>query len=197
MSFRSHCRTAASVLCLAVTAACVSTPMPIQHPPLPYTQLEKMRFNVAEVLVINDATTTAATEQLGQYGKSPEAAMREWANNRITGVGSQGTLSIIIRDANFAVHKLPMETGIKSWGKRQQAERWDAYLSVILSVEGGGAGQTPAEVSVSVRSSQTLPEEASESEKRQTYESVTNKLMTLFDAEVQKQMNAYFSSYMM
>lgn len=197
MSFRSYCRTMASVLCLGIAAACVSTPMPIQHPPLPYAKMEKMRFKVAEVLVINDATTTTATEQLGQYGKSPEAAMREWAANRITGTGSQGTFSLIIRDANFAIQKLPMETGFKSWGKRQQAERWDAYLNVIIAVEGGGAGQTPAEVNISVRSSQTLPEEASDSEKRQTYTSVMNKLMTLFDAEAQKQINAYFSGYMM
>lgn len=182
----------ASGMLLGLTA-CVETPMPVNTPPVNYAQ--KLRFDLAEVLVINDSSTTVATQQLAQYGQSPETALRDWAAKRIEAAGIQGSFSIIIKDANFAITKLPLKTGISGWLERQQAERWDAYLSVLIAVEGSAGMYPPAEITVSVRSSQTLPEEASDSEKRQTYASIMNKLMGLFDAKAQEQMNAYFRAY--
>jgi hypothetical protein len=90
-----------------------------------------------------------------------------------------------------------MQKGVKGWLKRQQAERWDAYLNVMIAVEGSASMLPPAEITINLRSSQTLPEDASDSEKRQTYASIMNKLMSLFDAEAKKQMDAYFRAYYM
>lgn len=174
-------------------SACVETPMPLNNPPVNYSQ--KLRFDLAEVLVINDSSTTAATQQLSQYGQPLEAAMREWAAKRVQAAGTKGSYNVIIKDANFTITKLPVKKGFSGWMERQQAERWDAYLSVLISVEGSAGMYPPAEITVSVRSSQTLPQEASDSEKRATYTSITNKLMGLFDAKAQEQMNAYFRAY--
>lgn len=184
------------LLCLGISA-CVTTPMPINNPAPNYSAMRQLRFDVAEVLVINDAPTTTATQQLAQYGDSPEAALRKWANGRIQAAGTQGSFSVIIKDANFAINKLPVKTGIKGWMEREQAERWDAYLNVIIAVEGSASLLPPAEININLRNSQTLGEEASAEEKRQAYESIMNKLMTMFNAEAQKQMDAYFRAYYM
>lgn len=186
----------AGVVCLGL-AACVTTPMPINNPAPDYSTTQPTRLDIAEVLVINDASTTTATEQLMQYGESPEAALRNWANSRVQAAGSQGAFSVIIKDANFAITKLPVTPGIKGWMERQQAERWDAYLNVMISVEGSASQLPPAEITINLRTSQTLGEEATDSEKRQTYASIMNKLMTLFNAEAKRQMDAYFRAYYM
>lgn len=181
-------------LCLA---GCVSTPMPVKSPPVDYAAMQPLRFDVAEVFVINDAPTTTATQQLSQYGQSPEDAMRNWANKRIEAVGERGSYSLIIKDANFAVTKLPVKSGISGWMERQQAERWDAFLNVMIAVEGSASMLPPADITINVRSSHTLPEDASDEEKRLTYTAIMNKLMTLYNAEAQKQMDAYFRAYYM
>jgi hypothetical protein len=178
-----------------VLSACVTTPMPINNPPLDYNALPPVRLDVSELLIINDSSTTTATQSLAQYGQSPEQALREWAEKRIETAGTQGMLSLIVKDANFNIVKLPLKDGIKGWLERQQAERWDAYLSVMVSIEGSASQYPPAELTISMRSSLTLPEDASDAEKRQTYTSIINKLITLFDAEARKQMDKHFSAY--
>lgn len=182
--------------CFALSA-CVTTPMPINNPPLDYAAMQPIRLDVRELLIINDSSTTAATQSLAAYGQSPEQALREWASKRIQTVGSQGSYSLIIKDANFNIVKLPVKSGFKGWMEREQAERWDAYLSVLVAIEGSAAQYPAAEMTISVRSSLTLPEEASDGEKTQTYNSIINKLIELFDAEAQKQMDKNFSAYYM
>lgn len=177
-------------------AACVSTPMPMNHKGPDYANLPQLRFDVAEVMVLNDGTTTPLTQELaGKFNTSPEDALREWAGKRIQAVGSAGSYTIIIKDANFVAHKLPTKSGVKGYFERQQAARWDAYMNVMLAVEGSAQMLPPAEININIRTSQTLPENASETEKEQTYRSILNKLMALFDAEAQKQMDAYFRAY--
>ncbi|MCH2546031.1 MAG: hypothetical protein MK052_00260 [Alphaproteobacteria bacterium] len=186
-----------TVCCIGLSA-CVSTPMPINNAAIDYGDGNaKIRVDLAEVLVVNDSPTTAATQDLSQYGQSPEAALKEWAANRIAAVGRSGSFSIIIKDANFAINRLAIDDGFGGWFKRQQEQRWDAYLNVMIAVDGSASMLPPGEITISVRSSQTLPEEASEEEKQQTYASVLNKLMTLFDAEAKKQMDQYFRAYYM
>lgn len=189
-------RTAAflvAAFCFVLTA-CVSTPLPLNNPPVDYSRLPAIPFDVAEVMVINDASIAPLTAELaGKFGPSPEDALREWAERRIQPVGADGSFTIIIKDANFAAARLPIESGFRSYFERQQAARWDAYLNVLIAVE--NSQLPPAEITINLRTSQTLPEDASAEEKRQTYNSILNKLMTLFDAEAQKQMGAYFRAY--
>ena len=177
-------------------AACVTTPMPVNHHALDYNALPVLRMDVAELMVLNDAPTIPLTAELaGKYGPSPEEALNEWASRRIQPAGSQGSYTVIIKDANFAAAKLPVENGMKGYFQRQQATRWDAYLSIMIAVEGGSQRQPSAELTINVRASQSLGENPSAEEKRQTYNSILNKLMALFDAEAQKQMDAYFRAY--
>lgn len=188
-------KAAAALFCLAL-AACVSTPMPINNPPLDYNAQRILQLDVAEVLVLNDASTAPLTAELaGKYGPSPEDALREWAGRRIQPTGTQGTYSVIIKDANFAATQLPVESGMSGYFKRQQVVRWDAYLNVMIAVEGSAQMLPPAELTVNVRASQSLGEKPSEEEKKQAYNSILNKLMALFNAEAQKQMDTYFRAY--
>lgn len=188
-------KVAITVLCFGL-AACVTTPMPLNNAPVNYDNRSTIRMDVAEVMVLNDASTTPLTKELAErYGNSPEESLREWASRRIQANGAQGSYTIIIKDANFDAVKLPVKSGIKGYFERQQATRWDAYLNLMIAVEGSAQMLPPAEITINLRTSQTLPENPSEEEKRQTYQSIMNKLMTLFDAEAQKQMDAYFRAY--
>lgn len=195
MSLFRPLNVALSLLCLGISA-CVTTPMPLEHRPVDYDARPMLRMDVAELMVLNDASTTPLTAELaGKFGPSPEEALNEWLNRRIQAVGPQGSFTVIIRDANFTATKLPVESGMQSYFKRQQAVRWDAFLNVIIAVEGGAHGQPPAELTINVRASQTMGENPSAEEKRLTYNSILNKLMTMFDAEAQKRMDAYFRAY--
>lgn len=187
---------AAIGLCCLTLAACVTTPMPIRHQAPDYSAQAPLRLDVTEIMVLNDASTTPLTAELGQkFGHTPEDAMREWAAKRIQAAGTQGSFTVILKDANVVAAKLPVKSGLKSYFNRQQAVRWDAYLNVMIAVEGSSQMLPPAEITINARTSQTLPEDASEEEKRQTYHSILNKLMSSFDAEAKKQMDTYFRAY--
>lgn len=188
-------KTCIAAMCLALTA-CVTTPMPIHHQPLDYTALPITPLDIAEIMVINDASPTPLTSELGQqFGRTPEDAIREWVGRRIQAAGTQGSYTVVLKDANIVSTPLPTSKGVKGYFKREQAERWDAYLNVMIAIEGSSQMLPPAEITINARASQTLPQDASAEERHQTYESILNNLIRSFDGEAKKQMDTYFRAY--
>lgn len=187
----------ALLLCasLGALSACVDTPITKSIAPPAYETMAPFTLDVAEIIVINDSKTTDTTQKLADAFKaSPEAALREWANKRLKTTGSMGSLSLIIKDANVTSAALPLKGGMSGYFTKEQAERLDAYLNVLISVE-GGQGQPPAEVTVAVRSSHTIPEKATDAEKDKIYQNLLSSLMGQFNSEADTQIRNYFSGY--
>lgn len=178
-------------------AACVSTPIYQFASPVDYEQLPAYRFDVAEVLFINDSTPTDTTALLAEtYNMSPAGALKTWTDKRINANGAQGIFSVIIKDANMTVQPLKTTGGIKGYFTTEQDEMLSAYLHVILAVEGNARGLPPAEATISVRASHSIPEDATVHTRERIYHSVINELMASFNEEAEKQMQAYFSAYL-
>lgn len=185
----------ALLLSLAV-AGCMNTNLPKHNEPVNYAQLYSFPLDVHEKMVINDSSKTPLTQELtGQFGGGLENELEKWMEARIQATGTNGTFAIIVKDANFVETKLPVQKGFGDYFKRAQAYRWDGYLHVTISADGGAAGQAPAEANIEARASQTLGENPSAIEKKATYENIMNKLMIIFNQEADKHINRHFTAY--
>ncbi len=192
LSLRSMCLFVAC-LCLA---ACVATPIFTYAKPIDYAAMPIFTLDVFEATVVNDTKPTEDTLAFTRsQGDTPETELRRWVNTRIQAAGKTGSFSLIIRDANFVREPLKQSTGWKAWITRDQEEAWHSYLDVLMSVDGGQYNQPPAEISISVRSSHTLPEHALQSEKDRIYNLLLNELMATFNHEVEQQIYLYFREY--
>lgn len=186
-----------SAIALGMLAACVNTPIIKPEPPVDFAALSSYQMAVNETFVVNDGSVTDATRQFETlYSNSPEQALRNWVAERIQPVGQTGSFTVIIRDANVVSTPLATTGGISGYFKNEQAEKIDVYLHVILSAEGSARNVGPAEATISVRASHTVPEDASDDLKLQIYNSTLHKLMKLFNTEAEKQIAQHFQSYM-
>lgn len=178
-------------------AACVSTPIYQYADPVDYAKLPAYRFDVTEKLFINDSNPTDTTAFLAEnYAMSPASALKEWTDKRIIANGAQGIFSVIVKDANMTTQPLKTSGGVKGYFTTEQEEMLSAYLHVILAVEGSAHDLPPAEATISVRASHSIPEGASIDARERIYRSVINELMASFNKEAEKQMQAYFSAYL-
>jgi hypothetical protein len=178
------------------TAACVDTPLPKNKAPVNYAEMKPYNLDIADIVTVDDSRSAALTQELGQkFGATIDSELRKWQESRIQPSGAKGTFSLIIKEANFTSSRLPAPSGIESWFTRDQIARWDAQLNVLVSVEGSAGKHPPAEFTVNVSTSHTVPEEANDHEKSQIYNSMLNELMSLYNQEAEKQMQAYFKPY--
>lgn len=179
-----------------VVAACTSTTVPTYAPPIDYATLAPYRLNVAEAITVNDSPSVPATEEMAKrYGRSPEDALSDWTTKRVQATGTQGTFSVIIKDANLTSKTLPVKGGISGYFTHEQSKEWAAFLNVLMSVDGGSL--PPAEVTIKVSSSHTIPEDASEQQKKQIYDAMLNDMIAKFEVESNKYVQTYFKAYMM
>lgn len=178
------------------TAACVDTPLPKNKPPVNYTALQPYNLDVADVLVVDDSQPNALTQEFAQkFSTTIDSELRKWLESRIHPSGPHGTYTIIIKDAGFTATPLPVKNGFESYFTRDQVARWDGFLNVLVSVDGNGRKLPPAEFTVRVNTSHTVPEEAGTHEKSQIYHSMLNELMTLYNKEAEKQTQTHFHAY--
>lgn len=186
---------AVSTLLLCATA-CVETPVTKLYQGQDIATLQTYHFNVAEVMIVEDSKPTDTTNDLEvQYGISPMSELRKWVDQRMKAEGTQGSLSVIVKDANVVTRPLPVTKGFMGYFKNEQAEEMQSYLHALVSIEGSADGTPPAEFTVAVRSSYTLPENPSKDERGRIYRAMIEQLMDAFDKEAEKQLGAYFKPF--
>lgn len=185
--------TTAAILALS---ACVETPIQQVRPALDYSALAVTTFDVNEKIVINDASLSAEAKKMAEtYNLSIESALKEWLKHRVKKGGSQGTFYVIIKENSVGTRKLATTGGIQGYFKREQAEELTGTVEVLFSIEGSAQQLPPAEASVKVHAKETLPEEASATEREKAYRSLINRLIANVNDESQKQFDNYFRGY--
>jgi len=164
---------------------------------LNYSNAQPYSLDVLQKGVVNENSPNSLTQELAaKYNTSLETELETWFDNRIVAAGSRGTARLAIKDANFRSSPLQKKDGVEGYFTRDQAERWDATLSVVVSLEGTGPdGLSTANFTVNVSANNTVPEKSSDAEKSKIYHSLVNKLMTLFNQEADKQIRQNFSRY--
>lgn len=177
-------------------AACELTPPRPEYPPFRYTEQTPLRFDVAEIVIEQayQPSSEAPNVEL-LFPLRPGQAAVGWAGDRLAAAGSTRRLRFIVRDASATETALETKTGLSGAVTIDQAERFDATLTIDIQVvenDGFVAGNATA----TARRSVTLPEDASLNDREGTWYQLTKRLMDDMDRQLEDVLKRVFFRFL-
>lgn len=177
-------------------ATCELAPPRPEYPLFRYTEQPPLRFDVAEVVIeqaYKPSSEGSNVELL--FPLRPDQAAAGWAGDRLVAAGSTRRLRFIVNDASVTETALQTKTGISGAVTIDQAERYDATLTIDVQVvenDGFVAGNATA----TVRRSVTLPEDASMNDREGTWYQLTKALTDDMDRQLETVLRKVFFRFL-
>lgn len=181
-------------LICTLLAACENAPGTYTPAPLSF-QSAPLRINVAEIRVMDNARTGAG-DVGSQFPTPPKEALKQWANQRLIAVGTQGVLEVSIDDASVRETKLPKTEGVKGLFTDDQDARYDARMAVTLRLFNGQDVISVASGDVNVTRSKSINEKASINDRERMFDAMTRDMMQNVDTQANARLRQYFSAYL-
>ena len=175
-------KTFALITTAFLIAACANTttgPRPTAH--YAYKQYPPIMVNVASVQVVDYMPSMRAPNVEHLMPQPLPAAVSDWANTRFKANGATGTLVITVRDASMVGRDLNRTSGFKGAFTIDQAERYDAHITVDFNVDGGAAG-TSGNGAVKVDRGSTIAEDASLQDRDRSWTTMEENMIIDLDA---------------
>jgi hypothetical protein len=151
---------ALALLSVALTA-CKTPPQRQSFPDITFQHLPPIRLDVAHVEIVNGYHPDPGNDIGDQFPEQPAEVARQWAEDRLRAVGSQGQATYTITLAKATQTPLTRSQGISAMTTKDQSDRYDLAITVNLEVNAGGkAGNVTARAarSQTVREDMTLNE---------------------------------------
>jgi hypothetical protein len=142
-----------------VLVSCNTPPDRRQFPEITFQHLQPFRLDVARVQIVDAYQPDPANDVGSQFPESPAAVARQWAEDRLLAVGSQGEAIYTITLAKATQTPLKRSTGITGVTHKDQSDRFDLQVTVNLELRSGGkSGAVTAQAarSQTVREDMTL-----------------------------------------
>jgi hypothetical protein len=194
MSMPSLMRRSLAV-CLVGLASCT---LPVERPDFPeltWTHLPPITLDVAEIEIIDATQPTGASPHVEHLFPLPPAkAAERWARDRLRAGGTQNRARFIIQRADVVEVGLRQTEGISGVFTKDQSERYDAELAVLLEIR-SDAGPLLGQVTAELRKSRTVREDASLNERESIWFAITDDLAKLLNAEMERTMPQYLGRW--
>jgi|SRR5687767_8342619 hypothetical protein len=194
MSLPSLMRRSLAV-CLVGLASCT---LPVERPDFPeltWTHLPPITLDVAEIEIIDATQPTGASPHVEHLFPLPPAkAAERWARDRLRAGGTQNRARFIIQRADVVEVGLRQTEGISGVFTKDQSERYDAELAVLLEIR-SDAGPLLGQVTAELRKSRTVREDASLNERESIWFAITDDLAKLLNAEMERTMPQYLGRW--
>ena len=176
---------AATAALLTLTAACSSTTVVPAASAIDYRQFQSIRFNAAQVQVINDYQPRGSAPNIDHLmDQNPAQAVTQWANANLRANGGNGYVQVHIKDASVVSQQLGKIGGVEGYFTKQQGEQLVAHVSVEIDGDQSDLrfhGYTTVEASQLL----TVPEDATVTQRKAIEQQLVNKLMTQFISRAQ------------
>ncbi len=185
----------AALLMAGVVTGC-ETPAPApQKPELSYAHLGAIRLDVAKIEVVDEYLPPLLPPNVEhEFPISPAEALQQWARDRLQAVGKERTGRFIIRNAAVKEVALKKKGGLRGLFTKDQSERYDGRITVQLEIR-SNRGFRDAFVEAMAEESRTVPEDISLVERERVFLQITEELIVILNAEIEKQIAAHLSSY--
>ncbi|MDF2765146.1 MAG: hypothetical protein K0S81_2140 [Rhodospirillales bacterium] len=194
MSLPSLMRRSLAV-CLVGLASCT---LPVERPDFPeltWTHLPPITLDVAEIEIIDATQPTGASPHVEHLFPLPPAkAAERWARDRLRAGGTANRARFIIQRAEVVEVGLRQTEGISGVFTKDQSERYDAELGVLLEIR-SDAGPLLGQVTAELRKSRTVREDASLNERESIWFAITDDLAKLLNAEMERTMPQYLGRW--
>ncbi len=144
-------------LALAACAAPGAGPAP-RFAEIGFRTQPQLRFRVASAELANVSATQAAPPFVDHRAPvAPAEVAARWLRDRVTTVGGDHTLRLVVKEAAIRETELPRTPGLRGVFTTDQSHRYDAVLDVDLEIR-DPRGLRAATASARAERSRTVPE---------------------------------------
>ena len=183
-------------IALLVLAACQAPALPPPLPELTYGHLEPINLDVGRIEIVEQYVPPLKAPNVEHTFPTPPAtAMRQWAKDRLRAVGEIRTARLVIKNASAIETKLEITGGLRGAFTKDQSERYDVTLDVVLEVRGED-GVAVAFANAVVTRSKTVTEGLSLSERERVFHRMTESLMDEVNSELEKNIRQFLVQYL-
>ncbi|MGH6880841.1 MAG: hypothetical protein ACREFM_07975, partial [Hypericibacter sp.] len=146
------------VLAGGLLAACDTPPHRDPFPQLTYAHLGPINLDVARIVILDAYQPPMADPHVEQdFPTPPATAARQWAQDRLKAVGSDGVAKYTITDGSAIDVPLPRTTGLDGVITQDQSDRYDVTVTVRLDVE-NRMGNHRGSITATAKRSETAAE---------------------------------------
>jgi len=183
-----------SLIAVVLATACQSLP-DTTLPELRYNHLAPLALNVGAIEVVSEyAAPMKAPNVEHTLTVSPESAFKTWVTDRVKASGQTFKARFVVKDARIVEVPLAMTKGIKGVFTKDQSERYEAVLDVVVSVldeTGGSMGSATTKVTRSI----TVPEDINLNDRERTLFEMTEALMVDFNKTFEQKIRTYLGKF--
>lgn len=186
------------VALVAVLIGGCANQAPVQVlPELRYNMMAPLNLDVGRVEVVSAYQAPFKEPNVEHLMPvPPERAAMQWANDRVKAVGGGGrTARFVIRDASVVEKKLSMDEGFTGLFKKEQSERYEGKLDVVLEIR-DDHGRVIGEAAASGWRSRTIGEDVSVAQREKMWYELTQALVGDISNLLEANMRQYIAKYL-
>jgi hypothetical protein len=177
------------VLLALALGSCKTPPDRQEFPEITFQHLQPFRLDVASVRIVDAYAADPGNDIGNQFPESPEAVARQWGEDRLLAVGSQGEAIYTITIAKATQTPLRRSTGMSAMTHKDQSDRYDLQITVNLEVQSGGKSGA---VTAQAARSQTVREDLTLNQR----EGVLFRLLDVTMRDINAQMEKVIPHYL-
>ncbi len=126
---------------------------------------------------------------------SPERAAHQWAHDRLKAVGSSERRAVfIVRQAHVVEKQLAADMDFTRYFKKQQSERYDAHLDVVLEIRDEN-GRAIGEATATANRGRTVAEDITPNERDRIWQEMVEALLIDMNNVLESAMQQHLARY--
>lgn len=180
-----------------LVASCQQPGPPIERQPLSFKQYLPIHLAVSKIEVIEEYKSPMVPPNVEhRIPYSPAEAMDIWVKQRLRAVGLENRLEVIIKNGAVTATELPKQSGFQGFFTGEPDKKYEAVLEVEMRVyDESGSAMSAANVSAKASRTVVLNEKASVQQREEAFRKMITELMTLINAQLEKNMFMFMSGY--
>ena len=183
------------VLVFLSVVGCANDAQKPGFPKISFAHLQPISLNVARVEVENRYVPPATRPNVEhEFPVSPAASALNWGRDRLRAGGSSGVARVIVRRASVVEVALQKSTGVKGLFTRDQSERYDAVIDMMVEVR-DQAGKVRVTAESIAKRSESVSENISLSERQKVWFRMTEAMMVDLNTSLEKQVRIHMKDW--
>jgi hypothetical protein len=178
-------------------ASCQDNTPHIERQPISFKQYLPIHMAVSKIDVIEEYKPPMVPPNVEhRIPYSPAEAMDIWVKQRLRAVGLENRMEVIIKNGAVTATELPKQSGVGGFFTGEPDRKYEAYLEIEMRIyDESGSAMSAANVNAKASRTIIINESATVQEREEAFRKMITELMTLINAQLEKNMFMFMSGY--
>tara|TARA_R110002072_G_scaffold132608_1_gene272733 strand:+ start:1323 stop:1910 length:588 start_codon:yes stop_codon:yes gene_type:complete len=164
-------------------------------PQISFAHLQPISLNVARIEVENRYVSPATRPNVEhEFPARPAAVASNWGRDRLRAVGASGVARVIVRRASVVEVPLARTTGVKGAFTRDQSERYDAVIDMMVELRDAD-GNVRVTAESTAKRSRSVSENISLNDREKVWFEMTEAMMADLNTALENQIRIHMKEW--